>query len=83
MLWEGRSLGQPQGLGFQKEIWNLSEHLVGQTGAQTMMGPHLAQDCLALQNSSPLFKPKLHVRTSKDDWGCHWISLSIFPIWSH
>jgi hypothetical protein len=49
-----------------------------------MKGPHLAQDCLALQNLSPEFKPKLHIRTSRDGLGqgCYYLSLSISPVWS-
>lgn len=77
MLWEEKdgSLGRPWGLVFQKELCSLSE----QTGAQTMMGTHLTQDCLALQNSSPLFKPKLHVRTYEDGLGAG-LSLELF-VW--
>lgn len=76
---KGLKPGAPQGLVFQKEIYNLSEHLAEQTEAQTMMGPHLAQDCLALQNSSPLFKTKLHVRTSRDGLGGRAVTRSLCP----
>lgn len=84
MLWEEKdgSLGRPWGLVFQKEVCSLSE----QTGAQTKLGPHLAQDCLALQISSPLFKPKLHVRTSEDGRGAglsleHFVRFSNLVTW--
>lgn len=57
-------------LGPQKEIYNLPNYLVGETGAETMMGqcpsgPHLSWDCLAMQTAGPLLKPKPHAGTPK------------------
>lgn len=45
---------------------NLSNHLVGETGAQTMMGQwHLDQGYLIIPISFLLFKPQSPVRTLK------------------
>lgn len=65
---------------------NLSDHCLGEPGAETMKGkrwaePPLVQDCLVLlmHTSFPLFKPRLHVRTPKMGFGLESATGSFCP----